>query len=213
MNKKILVSLLLISFFSLSIVSSLDSNEEIICDYSEQFLREHIIPDGFDYSQEEIVNLTSLINVYLSPDIQIGTVELYLKNFEFQCGRSNPTFLEIKEPSNFTIVKINTENFTNNGQINKELEFNFGLFVLKFDMDWYVPFFKIDLDNSSSESIGGWRYLFKYEPIADDYYQFHGFKVWWIIILFVLIIGLKIIKSQKKDERKINKLINRKPRK
>ena len=209
MNKKILVSLLLISFFSLSIVSSLDSNEEIICDYSEQFLREHIIPNGFDYSQEEIINLTSLINVYSSPDVQIGTVELYLKNFEFQCGRSNPQFIQVIEDSN-PIVTVSQENLTCNGQINKKTEFNFGFFDLKFDMDWYIPFLKIDTGEMTCASLNFWSWIFKYENNGDDFYSFTGFKIWWILSLGILILLWWIFIGRFRQNKKINKLIDKK---
>ena len=185
-------------------------NKTLVCEFAEQFLREHITIVGFDYSHDDIVNLTDLINVYSRPNIQISTTELYLKNFELQCNRTNPEFLKIEEPSNFTFITVHAANLTCNGQINKKAELNLGLFTMKFDMDWYIPFLKIDTGEMTCASLNFWSWIFKYENNGDDFYTEKGIKIWWILSLGILILLWWIFIGRFRQNKKINKLIDKK---
>ena len=189
-------------------------NKTLICDFAEQFLKEHVTLVGFDYSHDDIVNLTNLINIYSSPDIQVSTAELYLKNFEAQCDRTNPTyFKENESKTNFTLIKITSENITCSENINKKAEINLGFFILKYDMDWYIPFFKIDTGEMGCNSKAFWSWIFKYKDNREGYYSFVGFKLWWVLSLIILTFAWWFIIGRRRQTKGINKLIKRKLKK
>jgi len=210
---KIKITYLLIGIFLFSslILVSAQSNEEIICDYSEQFLREHIISDGFNYSQNEVINLTNLINVYLIPNILVDDMSNFLNNFETKCNRTNPVYFKIiKEESNYTLITIQEDNLSCSQDIGKKAEISLGFISLAYDMDWYIPFFKIDMNTISCDSLNFWKWIFKYQDNGKGFYSFIGFKIWWILSFGLIIFVLKFFKRKNHENRKLNSLIDKK---
>lgn len=161
--------------------SSYDST--LICGKVKKFLIDNVEMYGFyyNYSYYDVVNLTSEINNDADVKISFDVTDLYLENYEIECGEDYPTMLSLYPPS----------------ICNLDLESKINIFGSNFTQ-LYFPIIKIDLGNPSCDSLKFWKNIFKIRE-TEGYYQIIGLRCWLFLLLIIpiLIIAYKKPKTRR----------------
>jgi len=168
-------------------------NSTVICQYIYDFIA--INKGRLNYSVSELEPLVKLINSETYPDVSVSlNVSLYISDFENKCNRSYPRFKKVQD--NFTIIDY--EN--NNVHCSKEINSTFTVLNIKFNMDSSIPFFSINMQNLSCNSIDWLRWFFRISG-SEGIYYINGLKLYWILIAGILAVSIFLIISLRKGEK------------
>jgi lysophospholipase L1-like esterase len=170
-------------------------NETIMCDFTYSFLVDKIAKTGGrNYSNEELNNLTAMINVQMRVKTDNSTAKLYLDNFEKKCGNKLP---KKRAETNGTKLIDYTSGIS---PCTPDINSTFTLLNAKFNMDSNIPFFNIEIGRANCVSIESLRWLFKIEK-AQDRYTISGIKLWWVLVLSVILVISLIYRHSRKSQR------------
>jgi hypothetical protein len=169
-------------------------NETIVCDFTYSFLVDKIAKTGGrNYTNEELNNLTAMINVQMRVKTDNSTVKLYLDEFEKKCGNKLP---KKKAETNGTKLIDYTSGIS---PCTPDINSTFTLLNAKFNMDNNIPFFNIEIGRANCVSIESLRWLFKIEK-AQDRYTISGIKLWWVLVLSVILAISLIYRHSRKSQ-------------
>jgi len=204
------MTIIFILVVSLSMVSALDSEAEVICNYTEAFLVDHLIEDGFRYYEDDIINLVTFINTDSEIEVDISKVKIFLKGFEKQCGRDNPKLYVEKVNGVPYIIRVDPDRDLCKLDIGQKSETSLLFVTVDFDIDWYIPSPRINTGEMSCKSLSFWKWMFKYEREGENTYSFSGVKIWWIITLLISWWIYRFIAKKVRENKKLDKMIKRK---
>lgn len=172
-----------------------------ICEYSYYFILDHLTTNNIlNYGEDDFEVLVR--QLYDSEKIRVlnySFLREILIDYNAQCLNETPDLI-IPE-----IIIGNIPSSIEEDSICKSnINYTFAGF---YDMDWSIPFFKINLGGTSCSSIKLLRWAFLLEKSDKNTYLL-GIKLWWILSILILWTLSFLYKMYKKNM-KINKLIDK----
>jgi len=167
-------------------------NSTLICEYVYNLISYN--KGRLNYSVAELNNFTSFINNNTSPTISSYLTESYIEDFETRCNKTYPKFKKLLE--NFTFLDYESKNLS----CNKDINATFTVLNIKFNMDSSIPFFSINMQNLSCNSLDWFKWFFRISG-SEGIYYINGLKLYWILIAGILAVTIFLIISLRKGER------------
>ncbi len=164
---------------------SAGSNNTILCNY----IYDSIVSKGGSrtYSNNEIIDLTSLINANLNPDVTEDTVKIYVSDYSARCTKALPTVKNQSSSNNLNATFFATIINYDGSSAKCAPEINATLTILnaKYKMDTSIPTPDVSIGNRGCLTVTFSKWIFELSKTGSTY-SITGIKLWWVVSVVIV---------------------------